>query len=139
MNAPTEAIPRGAETILLVDPDPQPRKLAGFMLSKQGYTIREARSAADALRLLGGEDIDLVLTELHLPQMSGRDLARRIEEQWPATRVLFMSDPDYANFLARCVIPKSLDYVAKPFTMRSLAARVRRALDEPRKPAAVVR
>jgi DNA-binding response OmpR family regulator len=133
MKPPLDPIPRGSETILLVDPDPAPRKLAGFMLGKQGYRVLEARSAAEAVILVRetGDPIDLAIVELHLPRVNGRELARQLQELRPAIRVLFMSDPEYATFLRRLAVPASLEFLRKPFTMRSLADHVRRVLDRP--------
>src|SRR5690349_15277072 len=70
-------VPRGSETILLVDADPETRKLAAFMLQKRGYKVLEARSSADALQTPESQ-IDLLLTEIHLSRTRGPDLAAKL-------------------------------------------------------------
>ena len=97
-----ESLPCGSETVLLVDADPEPRKLAAFMLQRRGYTVIEARSTADALYLCESWSArpDLLLTEILMPGMSGTDLAAKVVALQPELRVLFMSRMDY-NRVAR--------------------------------------
>jgi DNA-binding response OmpR family regulator len=123
--------PRGSETVLLVDPEPEPRKLAAFMLQKQGYAVLEARSAEEALKLSDthSSEIDLLLTEIRIPRMSGRDLADRLISAHPALRVLYMSHANTDVGSGRAFLPK-------PFIMRELANKVRQVLDTPRAVAA---
>ena len=121
----------GSETILLVDADPEPRKLAAFMLEKRGYSVIEARSSADALRLCdsGGARPDLLLTEILMPGMSGTDLAAKLVALQPEMRVLYMSTADYNRVARRLEIDRELAFLQKPFTMGQIASKVRRALD----------
>lgn len=128
MKPPAEAaFPRGSETVLIVDPDPEARKLAAFMLGKQGYHILEARTAADAVRLFDANQsgIDLLLTEIRIPLMNGRDLAGRLTAARPELRVLYMCAARTAVDNGRAMLPK-------PFTMRELAGKTRQVLDAPR-------
>jgi len=127
-----ETVPRGSETVLLVEADPETRKLAAFMLQKRGYTVVEARSAADALQLYesGLAHADLLLTEVLMPKMSGANLAMRLREMDPQLRVLYMS---YAadRIVRDLAINLEVGFLRKPFTMGLLAGKVRLALDAP--------
>lgn len=126
-------VPRGSETILLVEADPETRKLAVFMLQKRGYTVIEARSTAEALQLCESANVraDLLLTEILLPRMSGPDLAAQLIALQPELRVLYMSSADYARVARHLEVDRELGFLQKPFTMGTLASKVRRALDSP--------
>ena len=127
-----DTVPQGSETVLLVEVDPQTRKLAAFMLQKRGYTVLEARSTAEALQLYEtGARADLLLTEVLMPKMSGTDLAARLRELEPELRVLFMSHS--ADRIVRDAgIDREHGFLRKPFTMGALSGKVRQALDVPR-------
>ncbi len=120
----------GTETVLVVDDEPGVRHVVRSALSRLGYTVLEAPSGADALELLGraARAVDLLLTDVAMPGMGGRELARRFREACPAVRVVYMSgyagDPD--------ALGEGAIYVQKPATAAELAARVRDALDAPR-------
>jgi len=118
--------PGGTETILLVQPEPESRTLAAFMLVRLGYTVLEARSAMDALKLFEdrGATVDLLLAEMRMPRCYGQELAWSLAARNPALRVLFMADPERAMRRRPAFLPR-------PFTMRTLAKGVRDALDRP--------
>ena len=124
-------VPRGSETILLVEPDPETRKLATFMLSKQGYTVLEARSAAEAFQLYHerGWEVDLLLTETLMSQVNGQELARVLEAKDPRLRVVYISDTDNRRLTRRLETRTKPVLVQRPFTMRLLADKVRQVLD----------
>ena len=127
-----DTVPRGSETVLLVESDPETRKLAAFMLQKRGYTVVEARSTTDALQLYesGGVHADLLLTEVLMPKMSGMNLAVRLQALEPQLRVLFMSHS--ADRIVRELdIDRERGFLRKPFTMGLLAGKVRQVLDRP--------
>jgi two-component system cell cycle sensor histidine kinase/response regulator CckA len=126
-----ESLSCGSETVLLVDADPEPRKLAAFMLQRRGYAVIEARSSADALHLCESRSVrpDLLLTEILMPGMSGTDLAAKLVALQPEMRVLFMSRTDYNRVARRLEINRDLGFLQKPFTMVQIASKVRRALD----------
>jgi two-component system, cell cycle sensor histidine kinase and response regulator CckA len=130
----SEVIPRGVETILLVDADPEPRKLAAFMLTKQGYTVIEARNGDDALRVFDsrGAEVDLLLTEILMPKVTGPDLAARLLALQPRMRVLYMSHANHQRIARHLQIDPERGFLPKPFTMRVLAGKVREVLDAPR-------
>ena len=126
-----EPLPRGSETVLLVDADPETRKLAAFMLQKRGYAVLEARTCADALRLCesGGARPDLLLTEILMPGMSGTDMAAKLLALQQGLCVLYMSRADYNRVARRLEIDRERAFLQKPFTMVQIASKVRRALD----------
>ena len=132
-----ESVPRGSETILLVEPDPETRKLAAFMLSKQGYTVLEARNAAEAFQLYQerGWEVDLLLTEALMCEVNGPELARVLSAKDPRLRVVYISDSDSRRLTRSRTKPV---LVQRPFTMRLLADKVRQVLDgQQRRPVAL--
>ena len=122
------AAPRGSETILLVDADPETRKLAAFMMEKQGYTIFEARNRAEALAALdrAGSGIELLLVDV---KARGWELAEEVRQNQPRLRVLFMCGD--SGLGTRIVIEQGLPFLRKPFTMAQIAGKVRSVLDVP--------
>lgn len=126
-------VPHGTETILLVEDEDAVRELARTVLESQGYAVVEAMSAEEAEKLANGCDkkIDLLLTDVVMPAMSGRELARRISEQRPQTRVLFMSGYTDNVIAQGGVLEAGVSFLQKPFSPRALAAKVREVLDTP--------
>jgi signal transduction histidine kinase/CheY-like chemotaxis protein len=124
---------RGNETILLVEDEEQVRRFAGRVLRRMGYTVREASGGEEALRLLGGEDAppDLLLTDLVMSGMSGRELAEAMTEQHPSMAVLYMSGYTEDAVVQRGVREESVEFIQKPFSPDDLARRVREVLDRP--------
>jgi two-component system, cell cycle sensor histidine kinase and response regulator CckA len=120
----------GPETILLVEDEGFVRKVTAEVLESAGYRLLVARSGAEALdayRRLSAP-IDLLLADVVMPGMSGRDLAAEFESLRPRIRVLLMSG--YAGQLARCHLsPYSKTYLAKPFSVHVLLRKVREVLD----------
>src|SRR6185436_14371375 len=84
---------RGQETVLVVEDDPQVRSLAAALLGEHGYTVLEASNGHDAWTLTGTHTgaIDLLVTDVVMPRMSGRDLAERLSTTHPEMPVLYMS------------------------------------------------
>ena len=128
--------PRGTEVVLLVVADPGMRKLALFMLEKQGYRVLETPDAAGATRLFAQHlgSIHLLVIDTALPKANGEDLAVRFEEQKSDLRVLFLSAG--AGPTARRVRERGAAVLEKPFTMADLAGTVREVLDAPLRRAA---
>jgi two-component system, cell cycle sensor histidine kinase and response regulator CckA len=130
-----QPLPRGDETILLVEPEPETRKLAAFMLAKQGYHVIEARSASDAVRIFEERDarVDLLLTEAVMTRVNGHDLARTLEVRSPGLKTLFLADCDYERLTRKVAELRGVFFLVRPFTMAILAAKVRERLDAPAK------
>jgi DNA-binding NtrC family response regulator len=133
MTAVQTPAPRGTETILLVEPEPESRTLAVFMLSRLGYRVLEARNAIDAVRMFeeGGCGVDLLLTEVRMPRTNGQELARMLGDRAGDMRVLYLADVDYEKVARRNAKQKHLSFLPRPFTMQVLAGKVREALDRP--------
>ena len=120
------AAPRGSETILLVESDPETRKLAAFMLGKQGYTVLEAHNKTEAFALFNQQpgDVELLLLEA---RRGSCQLADEVKQCQPHVRVLFMcSDPGRG---VPFLVGTQSQSMKKPFTMCELAGKVRTILD----------
>jgi CheY-like chemotaxis protein len=127
-----EELPRGSETILLVEDEEVVRKLAVQILKRQGYTVLEGSHGNEALNICNKHDgpIHLLVTDVVMPKMSGRELAERIASSQPEIKVLYMSGyPDNA-ITHHGVLEKGMNYIQKPFTVDGLARRVREVLDK---------
>jgi len=123
----------GGETILLVEDEPAVRELARTVLSEQGYTVIEAQNSEDAVRLAGRHrsEIHLLLTDVVMPGMSGRDLANHLTALHPYLRVLYMSGYTHNVIAENGTLEEGLSFLQKPFTPRALTQRVRETLDRP--------
>ncbi len=123
--------PRGSETLLVVEDETPVRELVEQTLDELGYTVLSASSGQDALGILADYEgpIDLLVTDVVMPRMSGDELARRIAERFPAVRVLFLSG--YADeVLGRHgTLDPDIDLLRKPFSAVDLARRSREILD----------
>lgn len=130
-NIATGDSPRGSETVLLVEDNENLRKLARQILRSLGYHVIEATCGAEALQLAleQAEDIRLVLTDVIMPAMSGRELAQRIEQAGVKIRFLYMSGYTDDAILRHGVARHETNFLQKPFLGRELAVAVRHALD----------
>ena len=125
-----EKAPRVAETILLVEDEAAVRVLAKRILTQKGYRVLEAADGAIALRLAAGHvgEIDLVLTDVAMPNLGGRGMVEELRELSPGIRVLFMSGYPKDEVFPEKGIANSTPYLQKPFTSETLFAEVRAAL-----------
>ena len=124
----------GAETILLVEDEAGLRKLAREMLLKQGYRVMQASGGPEALRVWGQnpEGIDLLLTDVVMPQMSGRELADQLKAARPDLKVLYMSGYTHDVIARHGVLDSETAFLQKPFTHDALGRKLRALLDETR-------
>ncbi len=122
---------RGAETVLVVEDELGVRKLVCAALLAYGYTVIEAKDGADALDLCAKHEgtIDLMVTDLVMPGMSGRQLAAQVASLSPNAKVLYMSGYTDDVAVRHGLIGASLAYLQKPFTPGALARKVREVLD----------
>jgi signal transduction histidine kinase/ActR/RegA family two-component response regulator len=129
----TDSSPRGSETVLLVEDEPSVRDLANRLLKQQGYRVLEAANGEEALRLAqetAGERIHLLLTDVVLPQMSGKELADQLKTFRPDLKVLYTSG--YTDFAVvhHGVLNSGTHFLQKPFSLKTLSQKVREALDK---------
>jgi len=124
---------RGSETVLLVEDEADVRELAREILEMAGYTVLEAPTGADALRLCfqHRDEICLLLTDVVMPQMSGPDLARQVEEIRPGIKVVYMSGYTDDALGHHGVLDPDVILIPKPFTPEWLMHHLRLALDAP--------
>ena len=101
------------------------------LLEWHGYTVLEARNGEDALRVYEANEsgIDLVLTDLVMPEMGGHELIERLRARDPGLRVLFMSGYTERDFTSNGSMPPGTGFVEKPFTVEKLMRRLREVLD----------
>ena len=122
---------QGYETVLLVEDEPTILEMTTGMLERLGYTVLAAGTPGEAIRLAQEHPsrIDLLLTDVVMPEMNGRDLAKNLLSIYPDIRRLFMSGYT-ANVIAHHgVLDEGVHFIHKPFTQNDLAAKIREALD----------
>ena len=126
--------PGPKKTILVVDDEPEIRKLVSAMLTTSGYNILLADTGEQAIKLFRKQpkSIDLLLTDVVAPGMAGPTLADQLTELKPDLRVLFMSGYDSRQVVQKYVVEKGHMLLPKPFTMQQLEDKVAEAL-KPRK------
>ncbi len=124
----------GAETILLVEDEEVVRELVREVLDMNGYTVLEARDGPEAIRVADRHDdpIQLMLTDLVMPKMSGRELAEKLLPKRPEMRVLYMSGYTDDTVLHHGIVDPGISFLQKPFRADALARKVREILDQPR-------
>ncbi len=120
----------GHETILVVEDHDAVRRLAADVLRAGGYDVLVADTGTDAMSLVErrGGNIDLLLTDVIMPRMSGREVATRLQRQLPGLAVLFMSGYTQTAIVQNGALESGLQFLAKPFTPTQLLTRVREVL-----------
>jgi two-component system cell cycle sensor histidine kinase/response regulator CckA len=114
-------------TILVVDDEPEIRKLVGAMVSNFGYTVMTADSGEHALTLYKNNKgpIDLLITDVVAPGMSGPMLADKLTEIQPDLKVLYISGYDNTHVVQKYVVEKGHALLSKPFTVEEIQSKVR--------------
>jgi len=122
---------RGVETVLLVEDEERVRELVKEVLTKQGYTVLTAGDGQDGLTLSENETrlIDLLLTDVVMPKMSGRHLAENLLRTNPSLKVLYMSGYTDNAILHKGMLDPETQFIQKPFTPEAIARKVRDVLD----------
>jgi CheY-like chemotaxis protein len=123
-------IARGSETILLVEDDGHVRAAAARVLEGAGYTVLLASTGGEALTMIERHDepVGLVLTDLVMPEMGGRELAQRLTASWPDIKIVFMSGYTEDAASRASVLAPGAFFLDKPFTPETLTRKVREAL-----------
>jgi PAS domain S-box-containing protein len=128
---PLPDLERGAEVILLVEDDDLVLNTVQLMLERFGYRVLAASSPGKAMTLAAEnrDSIDLLLTDVVMPEMTGRDLQRKIAAQCPGLKCLFMSGYTGSAIAHRGVLEEEINFLAKPFSQQELGAKIREVLD----------
>jgi signal transduction histidine kinase len=126
-----ETMRGGDERVLVVDDEPGVRKLLARILRQQGYDVFETEDGASALALLNSTNrqMDLVVTDLVMPKMSGTRLAEEIQTRWPAVKLLFVSGFPRGDSRQASELVTNVPVLHKPFTSREIEKTVRDVLD----------
>jgi CheY-like chemotaxis protein len=125
------SMPGGSETILLVEDEAAILQMTRMMLERKGYTVLPAGSPNEALTLAKAHEgvIHLLITDVVMPEMNGRDLAGRLTALYPGLKLLFMSGYT-ANVIAhQGILDKGVNFIHKPFSKQELSAKIREILD----------
>jgi CheY-like chemotaxis protein len=129
-NPDANVLPVGTESLLVVEDDASVRVLITSVLSKLGYQVIEAGNPLDALALLeNGSQFDLIVTDVIMPQMNGKDLYERIKAQKLDVKVLFISGYTDDALVNLGVLDGNLSFLEKPFSPARLAQTIRKVLD----------
>jgi PAS domain S-box-containing protein len=131
---PPPVRPRAGTVVLLVEDEPQVRRLGAKILGDAGYTVLVAGDPREALDIAHGHvgDIHLLLTDVVMPHMSGRQLAEKVTAARPETRVIYVSGYTENTVVHRGEVDEGVNFLSKPITPNRLLAMVARVLDDPR-------
>ena len=116
--------------MLVVEDEPSLLKLNIRMLEKLGYRVLPAHTPCEAMRLAEkhGSEIALLLMDIVMPEMNGRDLAERLQALYPRMKILFMSGYTNTVIADRGVLDESVNFIQKPFSFKGLGIKIREAL-----------
>jgi DNA-binding NtrC family response regulator len=122
---------RGSETVLLTEDDEMVRTLAREVLQSYGYRVLEAPNGSAAISVCEQHDatIHLLVTDVVMPEMSGRDLVARISQLRPGMKVLYMSGYSDGAVVHHGVLDEDTAFIQKPFAPETLARKIRKVLD----------
>ncbi len=122
----------GSETVLIVEDDDSLRKLARTVLKQRGYSVLEAENGEEALKVSEAHDglIDLLITDVVMPKISGKETAKRLQPLYPQMKVIYMSGYTDDAIMHHGVLAPGLNFLEKPFSPESLARKVREVLDQ---------
>lgn len=120
------------ETVLVVEDEPANLTMAKIMLKELGYRVLAAGTPGEAIGLAEkhSSEIHLLITDVVMPEMNGWDLAERLQSRYPSMKILFMSGYTANVIVHRGVLDKGVNFIQKPFSMKDLAVKVRRAVRE---------
>jgi len=125
-------LPRGSEIVLLVEDDPSVRSLAARVLREQGYTVLEAANGEEAMHIAHEpiiKEIHLLLTDVVMPQMGGKQLVERFKAIYPSVKILFISGYTDKAVTHQVLLGSEFPFLQKPFSPTALVKKVREVLD----------
>jgi PAS domain S-box-containing protein len=130
----TDRFPQGSETVLLVDDDEGVRAVSGRILRQAGYTVLSSTDGLEAIRLIEESrgQVDLLVTDVVMPRLGGRDLVAHVREVHPDLRVLYVSGYTEEGVRRQGALDPESAFLEKPFTAERLTRKVREVLDMPR-------
>ncbi len=130
-SAGPSAVERGSETILLVEDEEGVRHVTMFILKSYGYHVLDASNGRHALEVLKSRQvsIDLLVTDIVMPEMGGGDLAKVLQTKFPGIRVLFLSGYTNDAVVTQGILHEEVAFLQKPFSAVALARKVREVLD----------
>jgi CheY-like chemotaxis protein len=135
--AQTGPLPRGTETLLVVEDEPSLKYLTCRALNAQGYEVLPASNGQDALRVARehkGAPIRLVVTDVIMPLMGGKVMAEWLKTTYPGIKVVFTSGYTDATIAHHGMLETGVEFLSKPYTPATLARKVREVLDQPNVP-----
>ena len=126
------SVMHGNEVILLVEDEPMILNMTVTMLQRHGYRVLPAATPGEAIRLAQEHDgdLDLLMTDVVMPDMNGRDLARNLLSLYPKLKRLFMSGYTANTIAHQGVLDEGVNFIQKPFSTTDLAAKIREVLDK---------
>lgn len=128
---PEEALPKGTETVLFVEDEKVILDLGKRFIGQLGYTVLAAGSPEEALRLAEGyeKDIHLLITDIVMPQMNGKELAERLTQRLPGLKCLFISGYPAEIIAKQGILEEGIHFQEKPFSLRDIALKMRKVLE----------
>nr|WP_319490993.1 LytS/YhcK type 5TM receptor domain-containing protein [uncultured Desulfobacter sp.] len=125
-------IPKGSETILMVEDEKAILEMTSMMMERQGYTVLKASNPADAIDIVNSfkSDIDLLITDVIMPGMNGRDLANELQSRFKNLKCLFISGYTADVIAHHGVLDDGMQFLQKPFSMEALVEKIRGIIHE---------
>ena len=129
--SPLKDLPHGTETVFIVEDESMVRNIAIKILTRLGYKVMSADDGTHALATIHDKavSIDLLLTDIVMPKMNGRELAEKLQKEYPEMKVLFSSGYTEDVIAHHGVLEEGLSFIGKPYTPQALAKKVREVLD----------
>jgi DNA-binding response OmpR family regulator len=122
---------RGTETVLLVEDEPALRGMVRQMLETVGYRVIDAPDGLSAIHICDNRQhpVDLLVTDVVMPLLNGREVAKRLTRKWPEMKVIYMSGYTDDVIAYHGIADPSVNLIQKPFRLEALAAKIREVLD----------
>src|ERR1051325_1342613 len=128
----TKIMPTSAINCLIVDDEPQLRKVLLHVMEGDGFHCFEAGNGFEALDLLDREPVTLVMSDMRMPRMDGIELLKQMQTRWPDVAVVMITAVSDVDVGVKCLSMGAMDYLTKPFHMEEVRARVRQTLEKRR-------